>query len=63
MKAGRKPSVNYWPARNGYYCYYRGERVCLAKGADDAPSGPNHLAALEKFRKLLAQDDGTGTDD
>lgn len=63
MKAGRKPSVNYWSARNGYYCYYQGERVCLAKGAEDAPNGQNYLAALEKFRKLLAKDEGKGTDD
>lgn len=63
MKAGRKPSVSYWPSRKGYCCWINGERVSLAKGPDDAPTGPTYLAALDQFRKILAQDAGKGTDD
>lgn len=63
MAQGRKPSVRYWDTRNAYACYIDGERHFLARGPDDAPSGPTYLAALDQFRKLVAKDAGKGTDD
>ncbi len=50
MARGRKPSVRYWDSRGGYCCWIDGQRELLAKGADDAPSGPVYLEALERFR-------------
>lgn len=34
----------------------------MAQGADDTPTGPTYLAALERFRKLLALEADKGTD-
>ena len=45
--AGRKPKVNYYASRGGYYCWFRGQQRLLAKGPDDAVTGPTYLQALE----------------
>jgi hypothetical protein len=63
MGRGRKPSVRYWESRGGYWCWVDGRRELLAKGPHDAPKGPTYLEALDRFRKLLEQDVGKGTDD
>lgn len=63
MPRGPKPTVRYWESRKAYACWINGERHFLARGPDDAPSGPTYLAALDEFRKLVAQDAGKGTDD
>ena len=56
MPQGRKPTVRYWETRKAYACWIDGERHFLARGPDDAPSGPTYLAALDRFRKLLAKE-------
>jgi integrase len=63
MARGPKPTVRYWSSRKAYACWIGQTRHFLARGPDDAPSGPTYLAALDQFRKLVAQDDGKGTDD
>lgn len=63
MAHGSKPSVCYWKSKRAYGCSIAGDQHFLARGSDDAPSGPTYLEALDKFRKLVAQDDGKGTDD
>jgi len=52
----RKPQVNYWPSRKGggYFCVFQGVQQELQLGPDDAPTGPTYLAALEAFKRLLA---------
>ncbi|WP_373650311.1 hypothetical protein [Schlesneria sp. DSM 10557] len=62
MPPGPKPSVSYWRSRKAYGCWIGPQQHILAKGPDDAPTGATYLAALEQFRKLLAQDAGKGTD-
>jgi integrase len=49
----RKPSVRYFPSRNGYYCQYNGKQHRLADGPEDAPAGPVYLAALDAFKALM----------
>ncbi|MFY7954236.1 MAG: hypothetical protein ACOVT5_17160 [Armatimonadaceae bacterium] len=63
MKRGPKPSVRYWPTRGAYCCKFNHQRVVLAKGPDDAPSGPTYLEALSQFSKLFAMEANKGTDD
>jgi integrase len=63
MKPGPKPSVRYWKSKKAYGCSIAGDQHFLARGPDDAPNGPTYLGALDRFRKLVAQDDGKGTDD
>lgn len=63
MARGPKPTVRYWASRKAYACWIGQDRHFLARGPDDAPSGPTYLEALDKFRKLIAQDAGKGTDD
>lgn len=63
MARGPKPTVRYWKSRKAYACWIGEDRHFLARGPDDAPSGPTYLAALDKFRKLMAQDEAKGTDD
>jgi hypothetical protein len=63
MARGPKPTVRYWKSRKAYACWIGETRHFLARGPDDAPSGPTYLAALDRFRKLVAQDDKAGTDD
>jgi integrase len=63
MPPGPKPSVRYWSSRKAYGCWIGPTQHILAKGSDDAPSGPTYLEALDKFRKLVAQDADKGTDD
>ena len=63
MARGPKPTVRYWSSRKAYACWIGQTRHFLARGPDDAPNGPTYLEALDKFRKLVAQDDGKGTDD
>lgn len=36
----RKPSVRYWDSRDAYCCEIAGTQHILAKGPDDAPTGP-----------------------
>jgi integrase len=53
----RKPSVNWWESRKAFGTTFKGHQVILAKGEkDDSPPGPVYLAALAKFRELLALD-------
>lgn len=54
MPRGRKPSVRYWPTRKAYCCWLDGVQHTLAAGPDDAPAGPTHLVALDRFRRLSA---------
>ena len=63
MKPGPKPSVRYWKSKKAYGCSIAGDQHFLARGPDDAPSGPTYLEALDRFRKLVVQDDKKGTDD
>lgn len=63
MARGPKPSVRYWESRKAYACWVGETRHFLARGPDDAPDGPTYLAALDRFRKLMAKDAGKGTDD
>jgi integrase len=63
MPRGPKPTVRYWKSRKAYACWIGEDRHFLARGPDDAPGGPTYLEALDKFRKLVAQDDKVGTDD
>ena len=63
MLHGPKPSVRYWKSRKAYACWIGETRHFLARGPDDSPGGPTYLAALDKFRKLIALDDKVGTDD
>jgi len=63
MARGPKPTVRYWSSRKAYACWIGKDRHFLARGPDDAPNGPTYLAALDQFRKLVAQDAGKGTDD
>jgi hypothetical protein len=63
MKPGPKPSVRCWKSKRVYGCWIGTDQHFLARGPDDAPNGPTYLAALDKFRKLVAQDAGKGTDD
>lgn len=60
---GPKPSVRYWASKKAYGCWIGPTQHFLARGAEDAPSGPTYLEALDKFRKLVAKDAGKGTDD
>lgn len=63
MAHGPKPTVRYWASRKAYACWIGKDRHFLARGPDDAPSGPTYLEAIDRFRKLVAQDDKVGTDD
>ncbi|MBP3955481.1 hypothetical protein J8F10_09325 [Gemmata sp. G18] len=60
---GPKPSVRYWASKKAYGCWIGPTQHFLARGPEDAPSGPTYLEALDKFRKLVAKDAGKGTDD
>ena len=62
MARGRKPSVRYWPTRGGYCVVLNGTQHMLAKGAEDGPTGPVYLEALDAFRKLVGMSLGKGTD-
>ena len=63
MARGPKSSVRYWKSRKAYACWIGETRHFLARGPDDAPSGPTYLAALDQFRKLVAKEKDKGTDD
>ena len=62
MPRGKKPSVRYWGSRSGYGCWIGKDQHILAKGPDDAPTGPTYLEALDRFRKLLSLEKDKGTD-
>lgn len=62
MPRGKKPSVRYWERRSGYGCWIGKNQHILAKGLDDAPTGPTYLEALDRFRKLLSLEQDKGTD-
>jgi len=62
MKRGPKPSVRYWASRGAYCCWIGKDQHILARGPDDAPSGPIYLEALDQFRKLFALEADKGTD-
>jgi integrase len=53
MRAGRKPSVRFYPSRNGYYVTVNGRTHRLADGPDDAPEGKQFKMALDRFREIL----------
>jgi hypothetical protein len=57
MARGPKPTVRYWKSRKACACWIGKDRHFLARGPDDAPTGPTYLEALDKFRKLVAQGD------
>lgn len=59
----RKPTVRYFPSRHAYYCQIDGKQHRLGPGPDDSSGGPNHLAAVEEYRKLLAKTAGGGAAD
>lgn len=63
MPRGKKPSVRYWDSRHGYCTTIAGVQHLLARGPDDAPTGPTYLEALGTFRKLLSLEKDKGTDD
>lgn len=50
----RKPSVNYFESKGGYFANWQGQRHALAYGPDDAPTGPTYLAALQRFQEVMA---------
>lgn len=62
MPRGKKPSVRYWESRGGYGSTIAGAQHVLARGPDDAPTGPTYLEALDRFRKLLSLEQDKGTD-
>jgi hypothetical protein len=43
MARGKKPSVRCWDSRGAYCCWIAGEQHTLAKGPDDASTGPTYL--------------------
>lgn len=59
----RPETVRYWASKKAYGCRIGPTQHFLARGPEDAPSGPTYLEALDKFRKLVAKDAGKGTDD
>lgn len=59
----RKPKVTYWPSRGAYGCWIDGVQHILAKGEDDADRGPVYLSAMERFTKLLGQEEDKTTAD
>jgi hypothetical protein len=63
MPRGKKPSVRYWGSRGAYCCWIDGVQHVLAKGPDDAPTGPTYLEAHPRFRKLIEREANKGTDD
>jgi integrase len=48
-----KPQVRYFDSRHGYYCQWNHKQYLLAKGPDDAPTGPTYLDALGKFQEIM----------
>src|SRR5262245_51350465 len=61
--AGRKPSVRYWKTRGAYCCELRGKQYTLAAGPEDDPHGATYLAALTRFKDILALENaGTAGD-
>jgi hypothetical protein len=54
MSRGRKASVRYYQSRGAYFTHFRGRQEKLADGPDDAATGPTYLAALSKFKELMA---------
>jgi hypothetical protein len=50
---GRKASVRYYASRGAYFTHFEGKQIRLATGPDDAPKGPNYLAALREFGELM----------
>jgi len=63
MPPGPKPSVRYWKSKRAYGCWLGPVQHFLARGPDDAPNGPIYLEALDRFRKLVGQENKIGTDD
>ncbi|MCE9561228.1 MAG: tyrosine-type recombinase/integrase [Planctomycetes bacterium] len=51
---GRRASVRYYKSREAYFTHFEGRQIPLVKGPDDGPTGPTYLAALDKFRELMA---------
>ncbi len=45
--------ISYRASRKGYHTYFRGRLTVPAKGPDDKPTGPTHLAAPTKFREVM----------
>jgi integrase len=52
----RRPQARYYASRKGggYFATINGKLYELALGPDDAPTGPTYLAALDRFREILA---------
>ena len=64
MVRGRRPDVRYWQRKGGgYFVTVKGRQVELALGPDDSPRGPTFLAALDKYRAVMAMESGKGTDE
>ena len=51
----RKPQARYYASRKGggYFATINGKLHELALGADDAPTGPTYINALERFKEIL----------
>lgn len=50
----RKPTIRFFESKNGYYTNHERVRYRLGDGPDDAPTGPNYLAALKRFGEIMA---------
>src|SRR4051794_670217 len=53
MDMARKAQVRFFASKNAYFTTYQGTRHRLGDGPDDAPNGPNYLAALTAFQELM----------
>jgi integrase len=46
--------VKHYASKRGFYTTYRGQRYRLRKcDEDDSPDGPNYLAALDEFKRVV----------
>lgn len=52
-KRGRKPGVNWYGSRNGYFGTLNGDLHRLGDGPDDRPSGPNYRRARDEWDRLV----------
>lgn len=50
----RTPTIRFFESKNAYYTNHERTRHRLGDGPDDAPNGPNYLAALKKFGEIMS---------
>lgn len=53
---GRTSEVIYYPTKRGHFTTYKGTRYRLSTcDQDDKPDGPNYLAALAEFARVMSE--------